>query len=154
MVAREVLVGPHPHARPPREPESEHQHERHGMVGVCQVRGECGDKLLVLSHHASFEPAHGVEDVAVGVEEGDECRSQHHGNESERVRYHAAPVQPAHKSLRIPMGRVVEAQQRRATQHHGGDPREHNPTLASRLRLHRLVPATRGMLLMTVRSIT
>lgn len=136
--AGDELVGLDADVGRPADPEGDDQHEGHQVAGIGEVLRQGGGVLLVVYGHAAPEALHHGEDVAVGVDDRDEAGAEEEDAEGGRVGGHVAPVQHADVGLLVEEG-LVEAEQRRAAHHRGGDPREGHPALAPRLRLDGLV---------------
>lgn len=122
----------------PGEPEGADEHKGHDVAGVGEVFGERRGVLAIMDGHAGAHAAYHCENVAVGVDNGDERGPQHQDGHGHRVSHHVVPVELAHEGVGVEV-RLAEVEQRRAAQHARRNPREHHPALAARLGLHRVI---------------
>lgn len=143
-VLGQVLVQGQADERQPRQPESHHQDEGHEVGRVGEVLAQGRRVLLVLLQQGAPHLAHGAEDVEIGVGHGGQGRTQDQDDQRHRVGRHARPVEVADEGLRVEVrspagvaGRALE--QWRTAGQHGRQPREDDPALAARRRLHRFV---------------
>ena len=112
------------------------------MGRVGQVLAERRGVFLVLLEQGAAHLAHGAEYVEVGVGDGGQGGPEDEDDERHRVGGHSGPVQVADEGLRVKVRLGVAGgplEERRAAGQHRRQPREDDPALAARRRLHRLV---------------
>lgn len=138
-VARRTLVNPDQDKGGPGETEDDDQNEGHDVSRISQVLRESRGVLFVVYGGPASHPPHHGEDVAVGVDDGDDRRAEDEDGEGRRVSGHVLPVEQADEGVPVEPG-LVEPEQWGAAHHSRRHPGQRHPTLAPYLRLHGVIP--------------
>lgn len=106
------------------------------MAGVCEVLRKSGRILLVMNWNAATKFSFHGKYIKIVVHNRYNAGTEDEDAEGGSVGVRGAPVEHTDERLLVEVGLLLVAEQRRAAQHGGRDPREHHPTLTSSSGLH------------------